>query len=93
MTVSSFLPLFPPPIIPLFFPPGGPGSDLPLYSEAASDHGADGVLSGGHQGERPQWFPAGKMPLLFFILETTSPTFSCNEAKFSYNPSESRITE
>lgn len=41
--------------------PGCSGSNLPLYGEAASDHGADGVLSGGHQGEWPQWFPSGKV--------------------------------
>lgn len=35
----------------IFLTAGGPGSDLPLYGEAAPDHGADGVLSGGHQGE------------------------------------------
>lgn len=38
---------------------GGSGSDLPLYGEAASDHRADGVLSGGDQRERPQRFPTG----------------------------------
>lgn len=44
---------------------GGPGSDLPLHGEAASDHRADGVLSGGHQGERPQWFPTGQIHMFY----------------------------
>lgn len=63
MAVSPVLPLvFLFPLLPVLFCvvfPGGPGSDLSLYSEAAPDHGADGVLSGGHQGERSQWFPTG----------------------------------
>lgn len=53
-----------------FLSPGGSGSDLPLHGEAASDHGADGVLPGGHQGEWPQWFPAGTMHNNLLVLPT-----------------------
>lgn len=79
VAVSSFFSLFPSPFIYFFSPPGRPGSDLALYGEAASDHGADGVLPGGHQGERPQRISAGEMQnkrrCFFFLLEATTPTF------------------
>lgn len=39
---------------------GGERPDFSLHGEAAADHGADGVLPGGHQGERPQRLPAGQ---------------------------------
>ena len=39
--------------------PGGAWPDHTLHHEATSDHRHDGVLSGGHQGERPQRLPAG----------------------------------
>lgn len=65
--------LFIPSSFPLF--PGCSGSDLPLYGEAASDHGPDGVLSGGHQGERPQWFPPGQRHYKQVDFSTGSFTF------------------
>lgn len=75
LSSPSFLPL----LFMFFSPPGRPGSDLALYGEAASDHGADGVLPGGHQGERPQRISAGEMQnkrrCFFFLLEATTPTF------------------
>lgn len=48
---------------------GGAGPDHPLHHEAATDHWHDGVLLGGPEGERPQWFPAGIRPnrRIFFM--------------------------
>lgn len=39
---------------------GGARPDFSLHGQAAPDHGPDGVLPGGHQGERPQRLPAGR---------------------------------
>lgn len=41
----------------------GLGPDQSLHIEAASVHGADGVLPGGDQGERPLRVPAGEPAL------------------------------
>lgn len=41
---------------------GGAGPDHPLHHEAATDNWHDGVLPGGPEGKRPQWFPAGIRP-------------------------------
>ena len=38
----------------------GLGPDQSLHTEAAPVHGADGVLPGGHQGERPLRVSAGE---------------------------------
>ena len=58
-----------PSVVICVFPAGGAGSDLSLHGEAASDHRPDGVLPGGHQGERPQWIPAGNTHCQWGALE------------------------
>lgn len=39
----------------------GLGPDQSLHTEAAPVDGADGVLPGGDQGERPRWVPPGEL--------------------------------